>query len=366
MESYQGLVALAQVLKDQTVLSVYVNGEVTDPARRRQWRIELRHALDDVARWLEGSSHQEREDFARRRRMVEERMERFGASVRAPGWVGFFTSEGEFDASTLPVPVPTMAVWSTGACLAPYIRALKEARPVVVAIVDHRQAQVYRYAGLEATPVETIRARVRRDDLPHMTKPPSRGFHHGTRGPTAADAAQRDLNAGTERMLSELVGRLVRYASPEGWLVVGGIPSMVSATLSRLPATVATRATGTALDVHATKAQVAEAARMAASQLRNADDTRRVEEALASVESDWRGAAGAVDTLRALNEGSVRELFITDTFLRDHAADAETAVRLALEHHAFIEHVSGDATEKLNHSGGVAARLRYAARTSTV
>jgi Bacterial archaeo-eukaryotic release factor family 10 len=359
MLTYQGLVELSRALAERTVLSVYVHGEVTDPAKRRRWRIELRHALDDIAQWLSTSSHQEREDFAARRALVEARLNQFGASVRAPAWAGFFTSDGEFEAGPLPVAVRTTAVWSTGPCLSPYIRAMKEARPVIVAIVDRRTAHIYRYAGLVAEPVETLRARVRSDDLPHMSRPSRPGFHPGTRGPTAADEAQREVNAATERMLSELVGRLSRYAAGDGWLLIGGIPGVVNATLSLLPSNLRPRASSIPLDVHATRAQVADAAREAASRMRSTEDLQRISQAVASAESDGRGTAGSVDTLRALTEGRVRELFFSETFLRDHAVDAESAVRLALEQHAFVEHVSGDAARALDDAGGVAARLRY-------
>jgi hypothetical protein len=365
MLSYQGLVDLSHALEDRTVLTVYINGELSDPARRRRWRIELRHALDDVERWLSGSSHEDRADFKARRALIESRLDAFGATIRAPGWVGFFTSDGEYESGPLPVAVPTTAIWSTGPCLAPYVRAMKEATPVIVAVVDHRSARLYRYNGLMAEPVDVVQARTRASRPGHMSRPARVGFHPGTRGPTATDVSQRVAASETQRLLGEVSARLARYAASNGWIVLGGIPEVAAALQASLPERMATRALRVSLDVHATRAQIAEAARHGASELRNTDDLHRIGDVLTSVETDGRGAVGSVDVHRALSEGNVRELYFTDTYRGDHAADAEPLVREGLAHHAFVEQVSGQAADALNRVGGVAARLRYPLRVAS-
>ncbi len=366
MLTYRGLVELTQQLRDENVLSVYVNGEVEDPARRRRWRIELRHALDDVARGLGDAGTEERAAFDARRAMIEERLDGYGASVKSPGWVGFYGTDGEVEAGPLPVAVPTRAAWGTGPCLAPYVRAMKESLPVVVAVGDHTHVRLYRYQGLQAQPVETIRAHTRLSSLPHMSRPSRPGFHSGTRGLTATDKAQRELQAGTERMLQDAVGRLTRHAGSEGWIVIGGIPTIASAIQSRLPANLAARAVRQPLDIHSQRALVAAAARAGAGELRAADDLRRVDAAVGSAAGDGRGTAGLTDTLRALTEASVRELYFTSALLREHPQEAESAVRLALQQHAFVEHVSGPAEARLDETGGIASLLRYAAPVAAV
>jgi hypothetical protein len=57
MLTYQSLVDLERALRDKTVLSVYVNGENSDPATRDRWRADLRHSFDDIESWLRESSH---------------------------------------------------------------------------------------------------------------------------------------------------------------------------------------------------------------------------------------------------------------------------------------------------------------------
>jgi protein required for attachment to host cells len=362
MLTYKELGGLAEALRDQTVLSVYVNGQEADPAQRRRWRLDLRHSFDDIERWLKGSSHAEREAFAKVRRMVLEHLQGFRETIRSPGWVGFFTTKGEQHTSLLPVAMPTMAVWSTGPCLTPYVRAMKEARPVIVAVVDSRKAKLFRYVGRATQLVETVRAHVDMEKPMHMGKPPRLGFHHGKVGPTGRDEAQRQFREGTTRMLTEAVEKIAALAGDDAWVVFGGIPTVALAAMGRLGADLAARATHLpSLDVHATQAQVGTAAREAASALRAARDLERVNDALAGAESNGRGVAGSVDTTRALSDGQVREVFFTLGFLENHAAEAEAAIRLALDTHAAVEHVSGAPAERLEKVGGIAARLRYAA-----
>ena len=361
MLTYKDLVELERALRDRAVLSVYINGQTEDPASRKRWRLDLRHSFDDITSWLEGSSHAEREAFTTCRELVVNRLDRYRGTIRSPGWAAFCSTDGVYYASPLPVPMPTMAVWSSGPCLTPYLRALKEARSVIVAVVDSRKARLFRYAGRHVERVHTIRAHTHVEPTSHLGRPARLGFHMGTRGPTGADEAQRELRQGTSRMLAEVSEEIRKLSGTDGWIVIGGIPSVAKAALTHLPPDLANRSLHAEdLDIHATQADVAEVARRSASSLRDASDLHRVNDALAHAESDRRGVAGPVDTKRALEEGRVRELFFTLSFLENHAADAEAAVRLAFESHASVEHVSGAAAKCLENAGGIAAQLWYA------
>lgn len=365
MLTYHDMVSIEGALRERTVLSVYVNGEERDPSKRQQWRIELRHALDDIDRWLLESSHAEREVFASCRALIEEHLGGAEGAIRAPGWVGFFTTDGKHFASPVPVATPTMAVWSTGPALAPCVRVLKEARPVIVAIVDSRVATLYRYADRTAELIETIQARPFVDAGRHMGRPPGAGFHQGTRGPTERDQKQRELHSATSHMLADVADKLAELAGHEGWILVGGIPTVGVATLKRLRPELAHRsAHAETLTSSATLAEIGQAARIWASRLRNAEDERRVDAVLASSESDGRGVCGVLDARRALEDGSVHALYFTPSFLANHTADAEAAVRLALSTRALVEQVSGVAAERLDHIGGIAASLRYPSLTA--
>lgn len=360
MLTYGNLADLERALRDKTVLSVYVNGENSDPATRDRWRADLRHSFDDIERWLEGSSHSERETFAACREMALKELSGFAPIAGERGWTAFFTADGPYHVGAVPVAVPTMAVWSTGACVAPYIRALKENRPVLVAVVDSTQARIFRYVEGAAQPVETVERKAVVDQPYHMGGPPRLGFSTGTRGRAGTDAAQKEEQSATDRMLAEVASR-IGTLSTDGWIVIGGIPVVATAALAQLapdPASRAMRAEH--LDVHATDAQVAECARESASKLRDADDLKRIDGAVSAAQSGGAGAIGIVDTVRALDLAQVRELFITQKYLENHAADADAAVRKAMDAGAVVEHVSGEAALRVDALGGMAARLRYA------
>ena len=360
MLTFEKLADLERALRDKTVLSVYVNGTNSDPATRDRWTVDLRHSFDDIESWLRGSSHSEREAFAKCREMALKELNAV-PPTKEKGWTGFFTVDGPSYVGTLPVPVQTLAAWSTGACVAPFIRALKENRPVIVTVVDHSRARIFRYVEGEVELVESLERKLIADQPYHMGRPARVGFSSNTRGRTGTDAAQREEQSATNHMLAETASRIGTLAHDGAWIVIGGIPDVATAALHQLPPDAAARALRAEhLDVHATEAQVAQCARDYASTLRNADDLKRIEEAVSAAESGRAGAIGVVDTQKALDMAQVRELFITQKFLENHAADANDAVRRAIDEGAVIEHVSGEAAVRLDALGGMAARLRYA------
>jgi hypothetical protein len=363
MLTYPDLLRLERALRGRKVLSIYVNGENTDPATRSRWRIDLRHSLDDIESWLKDSPHAEREEFAACRDMALEALEAFPEGIGAPGWVGFVTNRGAHHAGTATVAVPTMAAWSDGPCLAPYLRAIKESRPVIVGVADQRKVRLFRYLDRRITLVETVRAILTVEPPMQMGAAPRQGFHPGTRGGTWTDASQREREEATRRLVRTVVERVAILANAEGWIVLGGNAEVAEAVLKALGPGFATRAMhAPSLDAHATVTEVAEGARLAASTLRNAYDRSCITRVIAESERPGGlGVVGAVETMPALEEGRVRELYFTLHYVLNHAADAEAAIRLAFEHGALAEHVSGEAAEQLDRLGGVGAQLRYAA-----
>lgn len=359
MLNHTELVTLEQSLRDVTVLSVYVNGEIADVAARGKWRTELRNALDAVESSLAGASHSERESFAATRRRVLDSVDSYAPGQDAPGWMGFFTADAVHHAGVVPVAVPTMAAWAIGANVAPCLRVLKESRPVLVVVADSSVVRMYRYADRSIALVDTLEREAQVDMPYHMGRPAPQGFSTGTRGRTGADAAQRELRKATEALLADAVSRVEKLASDDAWVVVGGIDVVATALRGRLSPPVAARSMLAALDVHATEPQLAEAARDAASRLRAQQDLDRVEQVIAATAQRGPGAVGLEDTGRALLNSQVRDLYVTSAFLRDHSQEAESTIRRAFDEGAVVEHVSGDAAQRLDTVGGISARLRF-------
>lgn len=358
--NFPQLVALAHSLREARVLTVYLDGTATDPAQQRSWRVQLDQSLDNLRTWLIGSDKSEREAFEQCVRILEKELEAFKENVPMPGWAAFIAADRVHEASLLPVVMPTEAVWSTGASVAPYMRALKEVRPVVVVHVDSARADVHRYYLGKLEHVATLRAYHPVMKPSHMGDAPRVGFHGGTRGDTGHDEAQRSLLAGTKRMLSDAAERALRIAGADGWIVTGGIPQVSLHLADMLAPHAPDRVLhNDSLDIHALKADLAVAARAAASTLRNAMDSARVAEIVEGSNATGLGALGPAATRGTLDQRRVRDLYLTHRYLENHAADAEDAVRSAIDQGALIEEVSGAAAEQLDAHGGIAARLRY-------
>jgi hypothetical protein len=360
MLTYTELVVLERSLREARVLSVYLDGTADDFAARRSWRVQLENSLKKLRTGLADSSHAEREQFERCVLLLEERLASLPGGIGARGWMAFITPDGVRVDEHLPVPMPTVAAWSTGACVAPYIRALKQTRRVVVAVADARKATLYCYDRGALDKVKTIHAHATLDPVTHMGDAPRVGFHPGVRGSTGSDAAQRVLLNGTRRMLKEVADHALRLAGTDGWFLTGGIPH-ASAELALL---IAHSAPGRvlnleSLDIHASEAEITVAAEHGASTLRDAFDLHQIEEIMGHANGNGSVALGPVATCEALEQLNVRELYVTHTFIEDHAADAENAVRKSLDQHALVEEVSREAARQLDGHGGMAARLRY-------
>ena len=165
---------------------------------------------------------------------------------------------------------------------------------------------------------------------------------------------------GTSRMLKDVADHAVRLAGTDGWLLTGGIPQ-ASAELAH---SIAHSAPGRvlnleSLDIHASEAEITVAAELGASALRDALDLHQIEEIMGHANGNGSVALGPAATCEALEQLQVRELYLTHAFIEDHAADADDAVRNALDQHALVEEVSREAARQLDGHGGMAARLRY-------
>ena len=359
MMTHAELTKLEQDLRGRKVLSVYVNGDIADAAARGQWRTELKNALDAIEGSLRGATHAEREGFAKTRELVVTKLADFTPGEDSPGWVGFFSEGQAYYDGVVPVPVPTQATWTEGANLGPCIRVLKETRPVFVVVADSAHVRIHRYADRLVTHVETFESQPKVDQPYFMSRPAPQGFSSGTRGRPGAEAAQRETRKATELMLSAAAEKIEELAGKDARVLIGGIPVAATALHGRLGKNVSPRARVITLDVHATDAMLAESAREHASRIREAEDIERIEQVVAAKAQGGTGAVGVKDTARALVNGQVRELYVTSAFVQKNVDQAVDAIRRAFDEGATVEHMSGNAAQKLDAAGGIAARLRF-------
>ncbi|HET9728437.1 MAG TPA: hypothetical protein VFR41_03400, partial [Acidimicrobiia bacterium] len=271
------------------------------------------------------------------------------------------TTEGVVYSEHLPVAMPNAVHWTRGAWVSPYLRAQKELRPVLLAVVDARSARVYQYALGTLTPVESFHAHAHVDAPAHMGNAPRQHFHPGTRGMTGTDAADRARREGTERMLRELMERLTQLATGDAGVLIGGMPAATREAMLMLPDELGGRvALAPGLSRITPPSSLRRAAASGAAKLRRERDASIVTTAIGRASENGRGTTGELDVRDALALGGVHMLLLSLDFTERHPEAAEEMARLALGQQAVVEIVSGDAADPLDGVGGTAALLRYA------
>lgn len=383
MLRYGDLVGLEQALRGRQVLSVYVRGEAPGAPASTIWRREVEGAVARLRASLSHASAEESAALARCVQWLDGQLLLLGDRLRAPGWAAFITPDGVKHSSALPVPMPSLVAWERGARIAPYIRALKEWRPVLLALAEARQARIFRYQAGELRLVATLRESATGSQLERVVTDPLRtGTGAGARtdprraadsrastpprAPTPARATPLVAAAGPPgeraRVTRDLAERLVVMAGQDGYVVIGGADEPARAVaelvLRRLPAR-ALRAP--LLAAAAPEAELKRAAGESASKLRRAADLALVADLVERARADGQSTVGVEPTMRALREQRVQELYFTRHAAEEHPREMEDLVRAAFEQRAVVEMVSGAGAERLDRvAAGVGARLRFA------
>jgi len=359
--THDSLAALERRLHDRQVLSVYIDGATTDPAAHRAWRIRLDQEIELARARVAGDATGDSASFEQCVSLLAAELANVTGALGSGGWMAFITTDGIAYAGPLPIAVRTRVAWGSGIRITPCLRSLKHATPVVIALADAGEVQLYRYWNDRLERLSTVRAHITGNGHEHMGNPPGQGFHPGVRGATGHDRAQRGADEATARMLVAATEQSVRFAKTDGWILVAGIPK-VRAHAAKLAGELAP---GHVLeldsvDVHATEASLIETARTGASAIRNANDGVRIAALIDRVGPHARATLGPATTRRALELGRVRELFITQGYLDASEADAEFAVARAFQLAASVDAISGSAAARLDEYGGIGARLKFA------
>jgi hypothetical protein len=353
---------LLRELADTRVLSVYLDTRVTDPAMRNAWRPALLAELRAARALITDAA--EREQFDRAAALLDDAFPAPGGLWGAPGWVAFVTAEGRRYVADLPVQPATLVAWRDGPVVSPYLRALKQHRPVAVALVESRSARVFRYAQGELEMVEELWVPLEEQSgAERLTAPATRGTSSpAARGAVGIDVAQRRRRAAFQRLANLLAARLAQIAGETGWVLIGGTPEWAGLAGAAMPRQLDGRVLVQAtLDHDAPAHEVAGAARRAASALRGAQGRMLVEQLLDDGGGYGRAAVGVPAVQRALRANAVDLLLLSPDFIRAHERDAEELVRAALAGGADVEVPSGTAAQRLDRAAtGLAARLRFA------
>lgn len=360
MLTHDRLSELYGSVRDDHVLSVYIDGEQHDPAERRVWRTRLEQALTERRKAIEANGRQDLTDFDAARDRLLETLRDFSNFMPDRGWVGFVTPEEVVYADFVPVPMPDLVVWEEGLRVAPYVRALKQERPVVIGLSDRHHARLWTYREGELEETDEFTAAEEIDDLSDTQTARRSGERSGTRG-NATDDAQRQVEVKAEAMLERVVERIGDLAGSNGLVVVGGTRETGKRLLHALPDHLRERATEVgSLHLEMTPAQLKEQAEAVASELTQRLQAELVERTLDRARSGGKGVLGDEDTAAALLERRVDTLVLSRAFLNESRDRADHMVGTAFEQRADVEEVSGPGAERLDEeAGGVGALLRW-------
>lgn len=345
--------------RTRPLLSLYLDAEEHDPAKRRAWRVSLAHVLERVREQV-GDSASERQAFDRARAHLEMQLEPYDSFLPGRGWAGFATDSGVLYAEPLPVRMPDFGRWRQGPSVAPYMRVLRQAAPALVVLVDRVQAKVYRFGPGEVEELTELHAESDYGDLSdnvNMSKRATRST--GVRGESDTDVSQRLERVGAERLLKQLVEIVAK--NEESAIVVGGPPEMTAAALQRLEKPVGDRIIeDPTIDFHTSVAALERATSAARIAVLARTQTRLLAQVADFAGAGGRGCLGRRSTERALEERKVELLLLSRRWLEGDTESAERYVDAALEQNAEVEEFVGPPGEQLDRAGeGVGARLRY-------
>ena len=116
------LTELHRRLKDTPLLSVYLDGDETDPSERTAWRRRLQRETRRLGNELVDHSPTDLAAFGQALEVLESHLGRHHGFLPSPGWAGFVTEGAIHHSESLPVRVPTVVVWQRGALLTPFRR----------------------------------------------------------------------------------------------------------------------------------------------------------------------------------------------------------------------------------------------------
>jgi len=353
------IVEIERVLRGSLALSVYLDDAPSDPAQRAVWRTRLDQALERARDDVPAGSDRQAFDLAAG--LLREELASVTSARGAAGWMAYVTPDAVRLRASLPVPAALLVRWGDGALVAPALRALKESRAAIVAIVDSRSARILRYRDGEIREIESLKAYTPISAASHMGAPPRQGFHPGTRGEAGRDAAERELRAGRAQMMRELAGRMLDAAGADGWLLFGGAPAAAREAFNTMPKSAAPRSLLMPdVPLHLGDAHIARSAARGASILRRREDLAAVHTLFERSGAGGRAATGYDAVRNALAAGAAQRLLITTRSVERAPEEAETLVRAAFAAGTEIEIVSGEAAELLDgRAEGAGALLRF-------
>lgn len=358
MLTSDALARMSHELSACKVLSIYVDTLTTDPAQRSAGRTALQSAIRTARAGIDNID--DRLAFERAVALLNELANPPTGMSASPGWVAFITADRVWHATGLPLRPTTVATWREGPLVTPYLRALKQHRPVIIALVESRSIRLCRYALGSVEVIDTIDTIAGEDRSRRSAR-----AQPAPRGAVGTEAGRRQQLAAFRRTARALAERLAQYASGDEVILVGGTPEWSQLVPNLLPRRFRPRLVVSAtLDHDANLDELGRAAERTASHVRAVQGTALVERLVNLAGAGGRAAIGAAAVEHAAARQAIDLLLVSPDALSGAIDEIEHTVRAAFAQGADVEVLSGSAGAKLDQvAGGVAARLRYALAT---
>ena len=232
----------------------------------------------------------------------------------------------------------------------------------VVILIDAHTAIIDRCAGGTLTRIRSILAPRAHAASDHMGDAPRQSYHPGTRGETAAEAAQRARTTARSQIVSEAARIVVAVAERAECIVIGG-NRQCAAALHRSLMSANVRSLIVAHDLHRALDAPAIVARVTAAVHAHvaAQDLADVEKLLERTGAHTTGVVGPVASLDSAERGAVDVVFVSPKYREEHPDDVARLVSVAGAHRGRVETIAPEAAALLDaQAGGVGALLRFA------
>jgi len=351
---------LYKKLRDTNVLSVYIDGNQTNPANRRAWHTALENGLSEERRRIAELDPSGLDAFDVASRRITDELAGHKAFLPDRGWIGFATDDALHHAEGVAVSMPNLVRWEFGIRAAPYVRALKQDRVVVVALADRRKARVFTYQAGALTERADLVADLDHGELNESASSKRAGTQTGARGVTGTDAGQRALDVSATRLHTQLLEKVQDLAGRDGFVVFGGTANIVTGLARQAGGLEGRIAERPSMHVDMTEAEVLAETEAAASELSLQVQGVIVADVLDAAHAKGRGCLGVEDTTTALRDGRVDLLVVSRRFRQRDMDLVDRMIGSAFDHGAAVEEIGADGAARLDAEGeGVAARLRY-------
>jgi hypothetical protein len=276
-------------------------------------------------------------------------------------FVVFATADLLWYGEMVSVRMPNLVRWERGIAVVPYVRGLKQERPVVVALLDSQSARVFLYRDGGMHEVADLRADTFVGDLSDAGMSKRNSLNSGFRGEMRTDAAHRVLQLNSERLVKDLTEVVGQGAGEHGFVLLGGTPEMEAAASEALPKSFDGHVLiDRSLHVEMREAEVRNAVGDVASELAKCWQVDLVQHVFDQARAKGLATMGSRETEQVLSEMRVDTLLLSRTRTGDAPDDVDRLVGIAFAGGAHVEEVSGAAGERLDlESEGIAARLRF-------